>query len=139
MLVVLRAALRWKQKDLARESGIGNSSISDYERRKKAPGRKNLGKLLEAMAYRPAVLDYLRRFLHELRTTYRVVEGESPYSVGSERTKLAAPAGAADFRARVDQVSTEVGRATEQFVRLALEIQMAHGPRPRPAAKKDSP
>ena len=95
MLVVLRAALRWKQKDLARESEIGNSSISDYERRKKAPGRKNLGKLLDAMAYRPAVLDFMRRFLHELRQiACRLFQNKFP---------------------RCRQVAVEIDRADQRF------------------------
>ena len=63
-LIILRAALRWKQNDLARESGIGNSSISDYERRKKTPGRKNLRKILKAMGYRESVLDAFGRVIH---------------------------------------------------------------------------
>jgi transcriptional regulator with XRE-family HTH domain len=106
MLVILRSALRWKQNDLAGASGIGNSSISDYERRKKVPGRKNLRKLLDAMGYRSEVLDYTRRFLHELRTSQRLSEG-----------------GVA-LRARVVKVSSEAGRAAENLVRLALEIQL---------------
>src|SRR5436309_8893884 len=87
-LIVLRAALRWKQNDLARESGIGNSSISDYERRKKAPGRKNLRKILEAMGYRESVLELTRWFLNELRTTQRLAPGES-LDVTAETTALA--------------------------------------------------
>ena len=121
VLVVLRVALHWKQNDLASASGIGNSSISDYERKKKSPGRKNLQKLLDAMRYRTGVVEFTRRFLHELRTAYRLAEGEVGVPLGEE-----APATSGDsaLRARVDQVSSEAGRAAENLVRLVLEMQL---------------
>jgi transcriptional regulator with XRE-family HTH domain len=122
VLVILRSALRWKQNDLASASGIGNSSISDYERRKKVPGRKNLRKLLDAMGYRQGVLDYTRRFLHELRTTQRLLDGES--AAGAPEGPPAA-AGESALVARVERVSSEAGRAAENLVRLVLEIQLA--------------
>jgi len=122
VLVILRSALRWKQNDLASASGIGNSSISDYERRKKVPGRKNLRKLLDAMGYRQGVLDYARRFLHELRTTQRLLDGES--AAGAPEGPPAAAAESA-LVARVERVSSEAGRAAENLVRLVLEIQLA--------------
>jgi transcriptional regulator with XRE-family HTH domain len=123
MLVILRSALRWKQNDLAAASGIGNSSISDYERKKKVPGRKNLRKLLDAMGYQPSVLDYTRRFLHELRTAQRLPEGEAgPAPSAADRPEAISAETA--LLARVEQVSSEAGRAAENIVRLALEIQM---------------
>jgi len=128
LLVILRSALRWKQNDLANASGIGNSSISDYERRKKVPGRKNLQKLLDAMGYHPGVLDFTRRFLRELRTTQRLTGGDGSGERDGAEHPL--PAEAA-LLARVDQVSSEAGRAAESLVRLALEIQLA---RDRPKA-----
>jgi transcriptional regulator with XRE-family HTH domain len=129
MLVILRSALRWKQNDLADASGIGNSSISDYERRKKVPGRKNLRKLLDAMGYRPGVLDFTRRFLHELRTAQRLPEGEAGAAAGAPEGSEATSAEAA-LQARVDQVSSEAGRAAENIVRLALEIQLGREGKP---------
>lgn len=128
VLVILRSALRWKQNDLASASGIGNSSISDYERRKKVPGRKNLRKLLDAMGYRRAVLDYTRRFLHELRTTQRLLDGET----AAGAPEGAAPAaGESALQARVERVSSEAGRAAENLVRLALEIQLGREEKPK--------
>ncbi len=123
MLVILRSALRWKQNDLAAASGIGNSSISDYERKKKVPGRKNLRKLLDAMGYQPSVLDYTRRFLHELRTAQRLPEGEAGPALSAAEGPEAISAETA-LLARVERVSSEAGRAAESIVRLALEIQM---------------
>jgi len=131
MLVILRSALRWKQNDLADASGIGNSSISDYERRKKVPGRKNLRKLLDAMGYEPSVLDFTRRFLNELRAAQRPPagaggEGAAGALDGIERSVSAETA----LLARVEQVSSEAGRAAESIVRLALEIQLGkEGPK----------
>jgi len=121
-LIILRAALRWKQNDLARASGIGNSSISDYERRKKSPGRKNLRKMLESMGYRESVLELTRWYLNELRTTQRLAPGESLDATAE--TKALEEMG---LRARVDQVTAEVGRASEHLIRLMLELLMARG------------
>jgi len=124
MLVILRSALRWKQNDLAAASGIGNSSISDYERRKKVPGRRNLRKLLDAMGYRPDVLEFARRFLHELRTAQRLPAAEAGTASGPADDSARLTTADAAVRARVDRVSSEVGRATENYVRLSLEIQL---------------
>jgi transcriptional regulator with XRE-family HTH domain len=123
MLVILRSALRWKQNDLADASGIGNSSISDYERRKKVPGHKNLRKLLDAMGYEPSVLDFTRRFLHDLRTAQRPPAGAGAAGAldGAEQRSVSAETA---LLARVEQVSSEAGRAAESIVRLALQIQL---------------
>jgi transcriptional regulator with XRE-family HTH domain len=121
-LIILRAALRWKQNDLARASGIGNSSISDYERKKKVPGRKNLRKMLSAMGYRESVLEFTRWFLNELRTTQRLAPEEA-IDVQSE----SAAREAIGLQARIDQVTGEVGRTSEHLIRLMFELLTARG------------
>jgi transcriptional regulator with XRE-family HTH domain len=121
-LIILRVALRWKQNDLARASGIGNSSISDYERRKKVPGRKNLRKMLASMGYRESVLELTRRFLNELRTTQRLAPGE-----GMDVEAAGATPDEVGLRARIDQVTGEVGQASEHLIRLIFELMMARG------------
>jgi transcriptional regulator with XRE-family HTH domain len=138
-LIVLRAALRWKQNDLAKASGIGNSSISDYERRKKVPGRKNLRKMLQSMGYRESVLEVTRRFLQELRNSQRLAPGES-VDLAAEGTvgKLGGAGGMggiggideAGWRARIAQVTGEVGQTTEHVIQLVLELLMARTPPP---------
>jgi transcriptional regulator with XRE-family HTH domain len=131
ILIVLRAALRWKQNDLARAAGIGNSSISDYERRKKLPGRKNLRKILSAMHYRDGTVQYVTEFLRDLRTRYQITEGELyPVPTGSDKVAEGASPfdrSGAEMRAWADQVSLEIGRAAEHFARLSLELQMKSG------------
>lgn len=125
-LIVLRAALRWKQNDLAEASGIGNSSISDYERKKKVPGRKNLRKILQSMGYRESVLELTRWFLNELRTTQRLAPGESldarVEGTGGATTPVLDEA---TLRGRIDQVTGEVGRTAEHVIRLLLEMMSA--------------
>jgi transcriptional regulator with XRE-family HTH domain len=125
-LIILRAALRWKQNDLAKASGIGNSSISDYERKKKVPGRKNLRKILQAMGYRESVLELTRWFLNELRTTQRLAPGET-VDLPAEGAGGAPALDAASLRARIEQVTGEVGRTAEHVIRLLLDMQMAQG------------
>jgi transcriptional regulator with XRE-family HTH domain len=132
ILIILRAALRWKQNDLARAAGIGNSSISDYERRKKLPGRKNLRKILAAMHYRDGSVQYVTEFLRDLRTRYRVAEGGEPYPLPGGSDEVAEggagappPRAGSELRSWADQVSLEIGRAAEHFARLSLELQMA--------------
>jgi transcriptional regulator with XRE-family HTH domain len=124
-LIILRAALRWKQNDLARESGIGNSSISDYERKKKAPGRKNLRKMLAAMGYRESVLELTHWFLNELRTSQRLVPAQPTDAI--DTAAGGAPRDEAGLRARIDQVTGEVGRTSEHLIRLMFELLMARG------------
>jgi transcriptional regulator with XRE-family HTH domain len=121
-LIILRAALRWKQNDLAHASGIGNSSISDYERKKKVPGRKNLRKMLSAMGYRESVLEFTRWFLNELRTTQRLAPEET-IDVQAE----SAAREAIGLQARIDQVTGEVGRTSEHLIRLMFELLKARG------------
>ena len=131
-IIVLRAALRWKQNDLAKASGIGNSSISDYERRKKVPGRKNLRKMLQSMGYRESVLEATRRFLQELRTSQRLAPGES-IDLAAEAAGAGGGRGPLDeagWRARIERVTGEVGQATEHAVQLVLELLMARTPPP---------
>jgi len=130
-LIVLRAAVRWKQNDLAKASGIGNSSISDYERRKKAPGRKNLRKILQAMGYRESVLELVRTFLHELRTTHRLAPGETlDLAAEGAGGGEAAVLDEAGWEARIHQVTGEVGRTAEHAIQLLLELLRArNGPR----------
>lgn len=133
ILIVLRSALRWKQNDLARAAGIGNSSISDYERRKKLPGRKNLRKILGAMAYRDGTVQFVNEFLRDLRMRYRMADGEAyPLPGGSDEVaeggsggSAERPRGGEELRVWADQVSLEIGRAAEHFARLSLELQMA--------------
>jgi transcriptional regulator with XRE-family HTH domain len=126
ILIILRSSLRWKQNDLAHAAGIGNSSISDYERRKKAPGRKNLKKLLTAMGFRDGAIEYVGDCLRELRNRYRLADGESATGGVEEvvdNTRSYGPE--ADLQTRVDQISAEIGRAAEHFARLSLELQIA--------------
>jgi transcriptional regulator with XRE-family HTH domain len=135
-LILLRAALRWKQNDLARESGIGNSSISDYERKKKVPGRKNLRKMLAAMGYRESVLEFTRWFLNELRTTQRLVPEEA---VPIETATESAARDEAGLRTRIDQVTGEVGRTSEHLIRLMFDLLLVRGgPFDGPPGEADS-
>lgn len=126
-MIILRSSLRWKQNDLAHAAGIGNSSISDYERRKKAPGRKNLKKLLTAMGFRDGAIEYVGDCLRELRNRYRLADGESALSGGAEEVVESSRSYGpeADLQTRVDQISAEIGRAAEHFARLSLELQIA--------------
>jgi transcriptional regulator with XRE-family HTH domain len=125
ILIILRSSLRWKQNDLAHAAGIGNSSISDYERRKKAPGRKNLKKLLTAMGFRDGAIEYVGDCLRELRNRYRLAEGETAFSATGAEEVAESSRGESDLQTRVDQISAEIGRAAEHFARLSLELQIA--------------
>lgn len=135
ILIILRSALRWKQNDLARAAGIGNSSISDYERRKKLPGRKNLRKILGAMGYRDGTVHFVSEFLRDLRTRHRLPDGE-PYPLpgGSDEVAEGGPerprGGDEELRTWADKVSLEIGRAAEHFARLSLELQIARSKAP---------
>ena len=126
-IIILRAAIRWKQNDLARASGIGNSSISDYERQKKTPGRKNLRKILQSMGYRESVIEFTRRFLHELRSTQRLAPGESLETAAEMPSGSLVSFNELGMRTRVEQVTQEVGRTTELALRLLLDMLGSRG------------
>ena len=62
-LTVLRVVRGWNQDDLAKASGVRNSSVSDYERGRKVPGLKTLIRLVASMGYPLSAIDHVMSFI----------------------------------------------------------------------------
>lgn len=122
-LTVLRVVRGWNQDDLAKASGVRNSSVSDYERGRKVPGLKTLIRLVASMGYPLSAIDHVMSFIDALRSGTMVSEPvpELPDRPGSEAhgdLRDAATGESAALQWEVEQVSAEVGRAVSRMTRL---------------------
>jgi len=76
IIEVLRATRGWSQSQLALASGIAQSSISEYELRKKIPHLSNLERLVGSMGYRLSAIEATRGYLAHLRHNHAVAAEE---------------------------------------------------------------
>jgi DNA-binding XRE family transcriptional regulator len=67
VLLIMRCARSWSQEELARSSGIRSTSISNYERGHTVPVVKEVLRLVVAMGYPVAALDYTRAYIDAMR------------------------------------------------------------------------
>lgn len=122
-LTVLRVVRGWNQDDLAKASGVRNSSVSDYERGRKVPGLKTLIRLVTSMGYPLSAIDHVMSFIEALRSGTMLPEPvpELPDRLGAEPHGDPRDAAAGESTAlqwEVEQVSAEVGRAVSRMTRL---------------------
>lgn len=144
-LAVLRVIRGWSQADLARSAGVRNSSVSNYERGKKAPELKTLQRLVGSMGFSLAALDHAQMFINALRSDSLLSDFAGlrrPEIAGEE---VAAPPqepsrGETEFLAsqalqnpgalqwEMEIVSAEAGRLVSRFARLLFTLM--GGPQP---------
>jgi transcriptional regulator with XRE-family HTH domain len=118
-LTVLRVARGWNQDELARASEVRPSAISDYERGRKMPELETLRRLLAAMGYPLAAIDFTRAFIESLTSGSALAPFRgSPIVPGPA---VGAP-GTRALSFEIDQVAAECGRAATRFVRIALTL-----------------
>jgi transcriptional regulator with XRE-family HTH domain len=137
-LVIPRVVRGWTQDDLAKASGIPNSSVSDYERGKKVPSLKTLERLTAAMGFSIQSLQRTRRFVEAVRsesllTDLAMVEWPAE-SAGYEAAAEPAAFGSVSPQAlqwEVDQLSAEAGRVVSRLTRTML-VLMSRASRPVP-------
>lgn len=119
-LAILRVVRGWNQDDLARASGVRPSAISDYERCRKLPGLAVLQRLLEAMGFPLAAIDYTRLYIEALTAgsfalaPFVASPGVQPppfSRIGEEAVSW-----------EIDQAAAECGRAATRFARIALYL-----------------
>ena len=67
VLLIMRCAKGLSQEELARNSGIRSTSIWNYERRQTVPVLKQVVRLVAAMGYPLAALDYTRGYIDAMR------------------------------------------------------------------------
>jgi transcriptional regulator with XRE-family HTH domain len=130
VLTVLRVVRGWNQDDLARASGIRNTSLSDYERGRKVPELKTLRRLVAAMGYPLSAVDSAGAFIHSLRAASMLAglagtpagprdpppSGDS--SVAAERALDNPPA----LQWEIEQLSAEFGRVVSRMTRVMFTL-----------------
>lgn len=116
VLAVLRTTRNLNQSDLARLSGVKRSSISEYEGGKSTPDAATLERLLVALRYRWAALDFVGWCLDRLSIDCQLPEGED---VRDGSASLLATASALAKR-----LSTDVAVASQTVGRLSGLVLM---------------
>ena len=76
-LTILRISRGWSQDRVAKEAGLTNSALSEYERGRKTPEFKNVRKIVAALGYRLSALDRCEDFLQELQSE-SILPNEAP-------------------------------------------------------------
>ena len=125
-LAVLRVVRGWNQDDLAKASGVRNSSVSDYERGRKVPELKTLERLVSAMGYPLSAIDQARMFIAALRSGSALFDAtllqRSPASGAATDDPALAREGPAALQWEVEQVSAEMGRAVSRMTRVMFAL-----------------
>jgi len=131
-LAVLRVVRGWNQDDLAKASGVRNSSVSDYERGRKVPELRTLERLVSAMGYPLSAIDQARMFIQALRAGSRLFDSTllvPPAMELSGDDQTPAPRAPAPLQWEVEQVSAEMGRAVSRMIRVVFALAgAAHAP-----------
>lgn len=118
IIALLRTGLGWSQAQLARESGVPASAISQYEAGKKLPELASLTRLLDSMAFGFSDIDKARLFLLSLRLNR---------DAGGKRQGTAAPQEelsdllSEQIASATSEVGTAVSRLTEALALLIRE------------------
>ncbi len=121
VLAVLRATLDLTQSDLARLSGVKRSSISEYERGRSTPDAVTLKRLLSAMRFGWAALDFGSWFVDRLLLGCRTPEGED---IGGGAASLLVTASVLATR-----LSGDVAVASQTAARLSKLVLTLQGER----------
>lgn len=120
-LVVLRAVRGWTQEELARESGIRASSVSDYERSRKIPELRTLTKLIRAMGYPLSAVERAQAAVADLQYLALAYPQDGTLSCGVP-TPPAEPGTPAALRWETEQLAHEAGRLAPRLLRAAFFV-----------------
>jgi transcriptional regulator with XRE-family HTH domain len=112
-LTLLRCVRGWNQEQLAKASGVLNSSVSDYLRGRKLPEIPTLKRLLDAMGFPLAAVDVTRSYLQAL------------HNCGGATTSLPAPSSTAPVNAtalrwEIQQAAPDLGIAIARIARAMV-------------------
>jgi len=116
VLSILRSVRGWNQDDLAKASGVRNSSISDYERGRKVPGLGALKRLLDALEFPWAAIDLTRRYVETLRASLHAGSPLTQEPMAAAASRLSE----ASVRWEIEQAGSDLARAVGRVVKLAL-------------------
>lgn len=115
-ITVLRLVRGWNQDDLAKASGIPNSSISDYERSRKFPELATLKRILDAMSFPLGAVDFTRQYVQTLRAGGSTLSALTPVPI----TAPAPFVNEASIRWEIDQAVPDLARALGRVVKIVL-------------------
>ena len=102
----------------AKEAGLTNSALSEYERGRKTPELKNVRKIVAALGYRLSAIDRCEDFLQELRAERVPENGElAAAHPEDEETATARP-----LLRRARQVAGQLGQALTNTSLFLFEI-----------------
>ncbi|HYH46499.1 MAG TPA: helix-turn-helix transcriptional regulator [Thermoanaerobaculia bacterium] len=118
-LTILRISRGWSQDRVAKEAGLTNSALSEYERGRKTPEFKNVRKIVAALGYRLSAIDRCEDFLQELQSE-SILPNEAPEPAALE-------AGEADemprpLLRRARRVASQLGQALTSTSLFLFEI-----------------
>src|SRR5262245_29447765 len=112
-LTVLRSALGWDQKELARAIGKSSSYVSDLERGQRTLTRGKLEELGRVMGAPPEAVEWAVSFVQAVDAVSRA----PGYPDDLARTQ----------RLQVEAIATDTGRLTTDFTRSLLNRLLDHG------------
>jgi len=141
-LIILRVVRGWRQDDLSKASRIPSSSISDYERGKKMPEARTVGRLLDAMGYTSGALHRAQRFMNTIRAekVLTLVDERAAAKLSEGLVDPNARSAAAALQWELDQISAEAGLVTARLTRAVLVLMTrAGGPLPEVEMMKGKP
>lgn len=113
VIQVLRVIRGQSQGDLARESGVRNSSISNYERGKAEPKFDTLQKLADGLELPFSAMEDAQRFIDHVRSmreseTLAAAEGQ--------------PLPGTDLAVEADRIAQDAGRVVQRLVAFVLGL-----------------
>lgn len=113
VIQVLRVVRGLSQGDLARQSGVRNSSISNYERGKAEPKFDTLQKLAKGLELPFSAMEETQRFIDHIGS---LQESETL----STAADLAVPG--SDVNAEADRIAQDAGRVVQRLVTLVVRL-----------------
>jgi transcriptional regulator with XRE-family HTH domain len=118
-LTILRISRGWSQDKVAKEAGLTNSALSEYERGRKTPEFKNVRKIVAALGYRLSALDRCEDFLEELQSE-SILPNEAPEPAALEPAETDGMSRPLLRRAR--RVAAQLGQALTSTSLFLFEI-----------------
>ncbi len=118
-LAVLRTIRGWTQRDLARAAEVRTNSVSEFERGTAAPDAETMRRMVTAMGYPPAAVEWTRRFVVAVREGQRPPRGGG---AGFARGAQSEPDGLTPLGQEVEQLAAEMDAALARLGRVLREL-----------------
>lgn len=127
VLHVLRVIRGLSQGELARLSGVRNSSISNYERGKSVPKLDTLEKLAQGLELPVSAMEEAQEFIRRMRSRASRGGASTPgrSSWRPDGEEAAGFRDAAALRTELDELCGDVGRVASRLTRVTLETLAA--------------